>query len=167
LLRLRISTCASRLRTAACVSLFARAGGRCDIRRTHSRHFVLFVLCARAHSMMRCVILISLHLVPSCTAMDVDDTNAPTWVSDTGLVVFASFGRSGCVSSPHRSDEAAAVSLNCGDIGVVIPTDAPPSEDEWTHVGAESRPAKQRHAVQGGRVPPSTIGAFSFSRRCR
>jgi len=66
------------------------------------------------------------------------------------------------MSSPHRSDEAAAVSLNCGDIGVVIPTDTPPSEDEWTHVGAESRPAKQRHAVQGGRVPPSTIGAFSY-----
>jgi hypothetical protein len=49
--------------------------------------------------------------------MDVADANVPTWVSDTGLVVVASFGRSGYVSSPHRSDEAAAVSLNCGDMG--------------------------------------------------
>jgi hypothetical protein len=96
--------------------------------------------------------------------MDVADTNAPTWVSETGLVVVASFGRSGYVRSPHRSDEAAAVSLNCGDIGSVIPTDAPTSEDEWTHVDAESRPAKQRHLVQDGRVPPSTIGAFLFTR---
>jgi hypothetical protein len=154
---MRISTfnCGVRFTVCAC-------GRALCVHSSHALYFVLLVLCARAHSMMLCVILTPLHLLPSCTAMDVADTNAPTSVSDTGLVVFASFGRSGYVSSLHRSDEAAAVSLNCGDIGIVIPIDAPPSEDEWTHVGAESRPEKHRHAVQDGRVPPSTIGAFFF-----